>query len=105
VPVGIGGLKPVSAEVAEIKWVYVRPSARGRGVGRALLERLLDDARQLSFDVVRLQSAAFMAEAHALYRSFGFADVPPYEGHEFETVPGAEKIEVFMALELAAAGR
>jgi GNAT superfamily N-acetyltransferase len=105
VPVGIGGLKPVSGEVAEIKRMYVRPSARGRGVGRALLEQLLDDARRLAFDVVRLQSAAFMPEAHALYRSFGFAEVSPYEGHEFEAVPGAEKIEVFMALELAAARR
>jgi GNAT superfamily N-acetyltransferase len=100
VPVGIGGLKPVSEEMAEIKRMYVLPSARGEGIGRALLARLLDDARELTFRVVRLESAAFMAEAHTLYRSFGFEDVPPYEGREFEDVPGAEEIQVFMALDL-----
>jgi GNAT superfamily N-acetyltransferase len=102
VPVGIAGLKPISSEVAEIERMYVRPSARGSGVGRALLGQLLDDARQLGFNVVRLESAAFMTEAHALYRRFGFAEVPPYEGREFETIPGAEEIQVFMELALAA---
>jgi GNAT superfamily N-acetyltransferase len=104
VPVGIGGLKPVSFEVAEIKRLYVRPTARGSGFGRALLAQLLDDARRLAFDLVRLESAAFMGEAHALYRSFGFQEVEPYDGREFEDVPGAEGIQVFMALELTAPG-
>jgi N-acetylglutamate synthase-like GNAT family acetyltransferase len=84
--------------------MYVRPSARGSGVGRALLAQLLDDACGLGFDVVRLESAAFMTEAHALYRSFGFHEVEPYEGREFENVPGAEEIQVFMARELAPVG-
>ena len=100
IPVGLGGLKPVSDEIVEIKRMYVQPAARGHGIGRALLQRLLDDARELTFRVVRLESAAFMGEAHALYRSFGFEDVPPYEGREFEAVAGAEEIQVFMALDL-----
>jgi GNAT superfamily N-acetyltransferase len=100
VAVGIGGLKPVSTEIAEVKRMYVRAAARGRGVGRQLLHRLLDDARALGFRIVRLESATFMREAHALYRSFGFAEVAPYEGSEFAAIPGAEKIQLFMALEL-----
>jgi GNAT superfamily N-acetyltransferase len=100
IPVGLGGLKPVSEEIAEIKRMYVRPSARGRGVGRKLLERLLDDAHVLGFRLVRLESAAFMREAHALYRSFGFDSVAPYEGREFAAIAGAEEIQIFMALDL-----
>lgn len=99
-PVGLGGLRPVSDEIAEIKRMYVRPSARGRGLGRQLLERLLADARLLGFDLVRLESAAFMPEAHALYRSAGFEVVPPYDGREFAAIHGADEIQVFMALHL-----
>jgi GNAT superfamily N-acetyltransferase len=99
-PVGLGGLNPISEEIAEIKRMYVRPEARGHGVGRMLLQQLVTDARELAFRLVRLESASFMREAHALYRSFGFEDVPPYEGREFADVPGAEEIQVFMALEI-----
>jgi GNAT superfamily N-acetyltransferase len=65
-PVGIGGLRPLSGDDAEIKRMYVRPSARGRGVGRAILQRLIDDARALGYRTIRLDSACFMHEAHAL---------------------------------------
>ena len=101
IPVGLGGLKPVAKEIAEIKRMYVRPAGRGRGVGRRLLQRLLADAGELGFGLVRLESAAFMREAQALYRSFGFEEIAPYEGREFAAIPDAEKIQVFMALDLA----
>jgi GNAT superfamily N-acetyltransferase len=102
-PVGIGGLKPLAADEAEIKRMYVRPSARGQGVGRAILQRLLDDARALHFKTIRLDSAPFMHEAHALYRSFGFAPSSPYESWEFASVPALRDIPVlFMSLDLSA---
>ncbi len=82
VDAGIGVLKPISAEVAEVKRMYVRPQARGRGVGRALIEALLVQARELGYTSVRLDSAGFMTAAHALYRSVGFADCEPYEDFE-----------------------
>ena len=100
VPVGLGGLKPISDGIAEIKRMYIRPSARGHGLGRRLLEQLLADARALHFRLIRLESAVFMPEAHALYRSAGFTDVPPYEGREFADIPGAEEIQVFMTVQL-----
>jgi GNAT superfamily N-acetyltransferase len=99
-PVGIAGLKPIDARVAEIKRMYVRPSSRGLGVGRMLLHRLLDDARELDYGLVRLESAAFMRSAHALYRSFGFEPTPPYEGREFADIRAVDDISVFMALRL-----
>lgn len=98
--VGLGGVKSVTPDVAEIKRMYVRPSARGRGIGRALLAWLVEDARALGARSVRLESAGFMVEAHTLYRSFGFAAIEPFAGREFEDVPGAEEIQVFMALNL-----
>ena len=103
-PVGMGGLKPVAArDEAEIKRMYVRPSARGLGIGRAILQRLIDDARMLGFTTLRLDSAPFMHEAHALYRQFGFVPSAPHEGWEFEGVPALRDVPgVFMSLDLSA---
>jgi GNAT superfamily N-acetyltransferase len=100
-PVGIGGLRPLAADEVEIKRMYVRPSSRGLGVGRAILQQLIDDARTLGFKTVRLVSAAFMHEAHALYRSFGFAPSTSYAGREFESIRAVDDISVFMALNLS----
>ncbi len=96
---GVSALRPVSATEAEVKRVYVRPAYRGLGLGRRLLGRLLDDARELGFATVRLESLDFMAEAHGLYRAFGFADTERFPG--FEGVGhGVEPYEVFMRLTL-----
>ncbi|MDQ3396189.1 MAG: GNAT family N-acetyltransferase [Deinococcota bacterium] len=51
-------------------------------MGRALLEALLDEARQLGYICVRLDSARFMKSAHALYRAVDFYEIEPYEGSE-----------------------
>jgi GNAT superfamily N-acetyltransferase len=103
-PVGMGGLRPLAAhDEAEIKRMYVRPAARGLGVGRAILQRLIDDARMLRYTALHLDSAPFMHEAHALYRRFGFVSSTPHQGWEFENVPALRNIPVvFMSLDLSA---
>src|SRR5215471_14965769 len=54
--VGVGCLKRLAPTVAEIQRMYVRPSARGLGGGRLLVEQLLADARDMRFQIVRLES-------------------------------------------------
>jgi GNAT superfamily N-acetyltransferase len=79
---GIAGLRRLDASTGEVKRMYVRPMARGRGVGRALLHGLIAEARLMGYRLVRLDSARFMAAAHALYRSAGFQEIEPYPGSE-----------------------
>jgi len=62
--------------------MYVRPHARNRGLGRALLNQLLEEARRIKYEQLRLDSAGFMTEAHQLYRSTGFREIEAYEGSE-----------------------
>jgi GNAT superfamily N-acetyltransferase len=101
-PVGMGALRPLAPDEAEIKRMYVRPSSRGLGVGRAILQRLIDDARTLGYRTIHLDSAPFMHEAHALYRSVGFVPSEPHEGWEFEGVPALREVPVvFMSLDLS----
>jgi GNAT superfamily N-acetyltransferase len=80
--------------------MYVRPSSRGRGVGRAILQRLIDDARVIGYRTIHLEFAPFMHEAHALYRQFGLVPSSPHKGWEFEGMPAVQEIAVFMTLDL-----
>lgn len=102
--VGVGALKPVGSTVVEIKRMYVRPQARGQGIGRAILERLLADARTIGYQVARLETATFMREAHALYRSLGFQDRPIFD-HTEAGLSGLESFMLYMELRLDQAAR
>ena len=95
--VGVGALKPVGPATGEIKRMYVRPAARGQGVGRAILERLIADAWADGHVVLRLESLDFMKEAHVLYRSLGFADTPLFDGAE-SAAAGVERFTYYMEL-------
>ena len=96
--VGVGALKLLSSTVGEIKRMFVRPSARGAGAGRAIVLQLVADARELGCTSVVLESASFMHPAHALYRSVGFVESGSYEGREFENVE--HDVSIFMRLDL-----
>jgi ribosomal protein S18 acetylase RimI-like enzyme len=100
-PVGVGALKPVDDTTAEIKRMSVRPPAQGLGVGRAILARLVHDARGERYTTIRLETLRFMTTAQALYRSFGFVDVAEFDGSEAaNTVLGP--LTIYMELDLPA---
>ena len=80
--IGVVALVPVNALVAEVKRLYVRPEARGHGVGIALLERLMGEARSAGCARLRLETLDFMEAAVRLYRSLGFVDAPAFQESE-----------------------
>jgi GNAT superfamily N-acetyltransferase len=99
-PVGTGGLRQVASGVAEIKRMYTDSAFRGHGVARAVLTRLIDDARAAGYRLLQLETAVWMVEAHALYRSAGFADAPPFPDPEIGCFPGFEHLARYMTLTL-----
>jgi GNAT superfamily N-acetyltransferase len=86
-PIGVGALKPVDATTAEIKRMYVRPEAQGRGVGRAILARLVREASAEGYATIELETLRFMTTAQAMYRAFGFVDVARFDGSETASTP------------------
>ena len=62
----------------EVKRLFVEPSFQGRGIGAALMERILSDARAIGYERVVLDTLPFLKSAIALYRARGFEDIPPY---------------------------
>ena len=71
-------LQRIDASRAEMKRLYVPPSARGLGVGRKLVAQLLSDAQAIGYSQVVLDTLPTMSEAQRLYRQFGFRDIEPY---------------------------
>ena len=78
IPVGCGAVKRHAERVAEVKRVWVVPSARGRGVARALMARLEQEAGALGYRTIQLETGLRQPEAIALYTSLGYRRRAPY---------------------------
>ncbi|HVW74745.1 MAG TPA: GNAT family N-acetyltransferase [Rhizomicrobium sp.] len=82
----LGGvaLKPLEPpQVAEIKRLFVRPQARGIGVGKALVSAILKTAIERGYREIKLDTLPDMEGAIALYKSLGFAPIAPYGSHPY----------------------
>jgi putative acetyltransferase len=78
-PAGCVALKPLADGICEMKRLYVRRQSRGGGLGRMLAERVIQEARELGYHRIRLDTIpSIMASAVSLYRDFGFETIPPY---------------------------
>jgi ribosomal protein S18 acetylase RimI-like enzyme len=61
-----------------MKRLYVAPESRGRGIGRSLVEQVIQRARRVGYRRMVLDTVPEMVEEIALYRSFGFVETSPY---------------------------
>ncbi len=74
-----------------MKRLYVRPEFRGKGIGRKLVEIIIEDAKKIGYTYMRLDTVSSMKEAIALYRSMGFCAIQPYRENLIE---GAKFMEL-----------
>ncbi|MEZ5659884.1 MAG: GNAT family N-acetyltransferase [Burkholderiaceae bacterium] len=83
---GCGALRRIDADTCEMKRLYVRPDARGLGLGGRLVQGLLDEARAIGYQRICLDVLPEFAAAQKIYDAFGFQDCEPVS---FNPVPGA----------------
>jgi len=88
---GCVALRPLSGPVCELKRLYVRPEFRGRGLGRKLCEIVLEQARRIGYQAIRLDTVESMNQARRLYCSLGFKPIPSYR---LNPLAGAEYFEL-----------
>jgi GNAT superfamily N-acetyltransferase len=79
--VGCGGIRYLTPRSGEVKRLFVRRAARGRGHGRVLLDALEERALGLGFEELRLDTDGGNPAALALFRSAGFEPIPDYNGN------------------------
>lgn len=93
---GCGAIVRSTDGTAEIKRMWVAPEARGRRVGRALLDALITAARQSGAHALRLETGIAQPEALGLYRAAGFVEIGPFGDYK------PDPLSVFMERRLDA---
>ena len=94
---GCIALRLIGEGIAELKRMYVRPQFRSMGIGRALCERLIQEARQRGYRFLRLDTADTLLEAQRLYLSLGFQVTEPYN----VVPPELVKRAIYMEMKLS----
>lgn len=77
-PAGLGGVRHLDTDIAEVKSMYVAPDFRGTGLGRRILARLDEIAVEHGCRAVRLDTSDYLTPAVGLYRAAGYREVPAY---------------------------
>jgi GNAT superfamily N-acetyltransferase len=91
-PICGGGIKRLPDGACEIKRMYVVPEARGRGIARALLVALEDEARALGYAVARLDTGPRQPHAEHMYRAAGYADIGNFNANPFASYWGEKRL-------------
>jgi len=91
IPAGCVALRKINENICEMKRLYVRDKYRGLGIGKQLISKIIEKARELNYGFIRLDTLVTMKKALELYKAFGFYDIEPYVYNPYE---GARYMEL-----------
>jgi putative acetyltransferase len=95
-PAGCVALRKIDDQTGEMKRMFVDTKFHGKGIGRALSEKLINEARLIGYQTIRLDTSFRQIEALQLYKSMGFKVTKPY----YELPKKLEDWLVFMEMKL-----
>ena len=87
------GLRKIDEENCEMKRLYVRPQFRGQHIGNILVQKIIEDAREIGYSHMLLDTLPFLESAIHMYKTFGFYETESYNNSPMET-------SIYMKLDL-----
>ena len=92
-PVGCIALREIAPGTCEMKRLYLREAARGKGIGVRLIDQVIVDAKKIGYERMRLDTyPPKMGKAVSLYEAHGFSEIPAYYDNPHDGVMYMEKI-------------
>ncbi|MDH4123707.1 MAG: GNAT family N-acetyltransferase [Thermoplasmata archaeon] len=91
--VGCVALREFDKDICELKRLYVKKESRGKGIGKLLTEKVIDEAISIGYSRMRLDTIDNMTQAMTLYRSMGFKEINAYRENPIE---GARYFELIL---------
>jgi ribosomal protein S18 acetylase RimI-like enzyme len=76
--IGVVALWKLSDGVCEMKRLYTKPETRGKGLGKALAQAIIQEAKNRNYELMKLDTLVRMTAANALYQSLNFEETMPY---------------------------
>lgn len=92
-PAGCIGLRKIDDNTCEMKRLYVRPEFRGKHIGNVLIKKVIEDASQIGYSHMLLDTDPFLESAIGLYKRFGFYEIECYNNNPIDS-------SVYMRLDL-----
>lgn len=85
-PAGCIGLRPLNQYHCEMKRLYVRHEFRGKGFGKILAQKILDDAKEIGYTKMYLDTLLSLDTAVKMYKQMGFREIEPYYDNPYPNV-------------------
>lgn len=90
---GCIGLKFIDDQTCEMKRLYVRPKFRNKQIARRLIDQIIEDAKEIGYQSMMLDTLPFLQSAIHLYKQYGFYEVPSYNNSPMDS-------SIYMKLDL-----
>ena len=90
---GCIGLRKIDRQNCEMKRLYIRPQFRGNHIGNKLIRIIIEDARQIGYSHMLLDTLPFLKNAIHMYRTYGFYEIESYNDSPMDT-------SIYMRLDL-----
>lgn len=90
---GCIGLKKMDKQHCEMKRLFVRPSFRGKQIGNQLIQQIINDAKEIGYSYMLLDTLPFLKSAIHMYKKFGFYEIESYNDSPMST-------SIYMKLDL-----
>ena len=88
--IACAGVRKIDGATSELKRMFVDPNYRGLQLGQQILQQALNEAKQLGYKFIRLDTVPHMRAAIKLYKAAGFYEIDPYR---FNPINGAIYME------------
>ena len=85
-------IRKISETVGELKRMYTKPAHQNKGIGKILLEKALQLAKECNYAVVKLDTLNYMLPAIHLYEQAGFYEIAAYYQNPIPTAIYFEKV-------------